>query len=231
MEFDTESRHPGPYEPALPQSQISPVQLRVLQAAAAAGDDATIPHLAQQLGGHPNTTRAHLETLVEHDLIRREIAPATGRGRPRYIYRLTKAGVGALRPGPIAPEFAGLALALANYLSRHSDRVALDAQAAGRAWAEREDDEIETASTRLDVVTDKLATMGFEPEATTDEKGSRVLLRACPLLAAAAENTQVICNVHLGLLQGALAKRDLPSDDIELFPMGDPHGCVVRLGD
>ncbi|WP_143180483.1 helix-turn-helix transcriptional regulator [Bowdeniella nasicola] len=218
----------GPSEPPLPQVDVSPFQLRVLRAARDTGDEATIPHLAELLGGHPNTTRSHLESLVASGHIRRDTAPPAGRGRPRHVYRVTEIGKSALRPPPIAPEYAALASALAGYLAQVSPDPATDAQAAGRAWAERTETPGQY-SDRTALLMERLSAMGFQPNQRKREDATDIVLPVCPLLAAASENPEVICNVHLGLMQGIMERNSLPSDNVSLLPFADDDGCIFRL--
>ncbi|MDO5701395.1 MAG: helix-turn-helix domain-containing protein [Bowdeniella nasicola] len=128
----------GPDLTPLPRQQASTAQLRALRAAAEVNGDVTIAELARILGGHPNTTRAHLDALTEAGLLERRTAPAHGRGRPHHLYRLTPAGIAALRPAPIAPEYATLAVVLADHISATEEDPQAVAESVGRAWARRE---------------------------------------------------------------------------------------------
>jgi len=117
----------------------TPARARVAQALADQGRPATIVELAQQLGGHPNTTRVQLEALVADGLADRETAPGPGRGRPRQAYRLTDAGaaqVAALRTDGdlLIREYLNLTSAFAEHLADHADRPAEDARTIGQAW-------------------------------------------------------------------------------------------------
>ena len=56
-----------------------------------------------------------------------------------------------------------------------------------------------------------------------------VLLRTCPLLDAARRHPEVVCEVHLGLVAGALEALDEPSEDLRLEPFARPGACVLGL--
>ena len=56
-----------------------------------------------------------------------------------------------------------------------------------------------------------------------------VLLRTCPLLDAARRHPEVVCEVHLGLVAGALEALDEPSEDLRLEPFARPGACVLAL--
>ena len=67
--------------------------------------------------------------------------------------------------------------------------------------------------------------------------GTTVLLRTCPLLDAARRHPEVVCQVHLGLVAGALEAHHEPSDGLRLVPFSrpgpasspcPPHWCDER---
>ncbi len=83
-----------------------------------------------------------------------------------------------------------------------------------------------------------LARLGFAPE--TEARASRgpalgsgsrltVLLRTCPLLDAARRHPHVVCEVHLGLVAGALEALGEPSERVRLVPFARPGACVLDL--
>ena len=183
----------------------------------------TVADLAQQAGQHPNTIREHLDTLVEEGLARRERASTEGRGRPSWLYA-------ALPPREPAPEYAGLATALAMQIARSSKAPREDALEAGAAWgadlASRTDEPATPAGARLGVV-ELLETLGFDPAA--DARTTHVRLRQCPLLEAAKAQPEVVCSVHLGLVRGALERWDTRSDATSLEPFAEPGACLLHL--
>ncbi len=80
-------------------------------------------------GTHANTVREHLEGLRGAGLVRRSAAPASGRGRPGWLYEATE-----LSHDDPRPEYAGLAIALASVVSRSSPAPAEAARVAGVQW-------------------------------------------------------------------------------------------------
>ena len=59
--------------------------------------------------------------------------------------------------------------------------------------------------------------------------GTTVLLRTCPLLDAARRHPEVVCQVHLGLVAGALEAHREPSDGLRLAPFSRPGACELTL--
>src|SRR5258708_8694530 len=59
-----------------------------------------VPELADLLGVHPTTVRAHLERLLDAGVLEEEPGIPTGRGRPAKRYRLRQP---LLRRGPQLP--------------------------------------------------------------------------------------------------------------------------------
>jgi predicted ArsR family transcriptional regulator len=74
---------------------------------------------------------------------------------------------------------------------------------------------------------DVLDRLGFGPE--TDSEAS-VRLTCCPLLEAARRQPEVVCGVHLGIVQGALAEWRLPLTGVDLLPFSEPGACRLLLG-
>ena len=127
-------------------------------------------------------------------------------------------------------EYAGLATALAMQLARTSAHPRDDAIEAGRVWGEQLAGEhtapSSPAGARREVV-DLLTGLGFDP--TTDSRVRTVRLRQCPLIAAAREEPEVVCSVHLGIVRGALDAWNTRSDETSLVPFAEPGACLLHL--
>jgi hypothetical protein len=158
---------------------------------------------------------------------------------------------------PVAPEYAGLATALAMQLARTSSRPQDDALAAGESWGVRlAGTAAPHGGDRRDHVVALLDGLGFEPEPAPDPRGRRgaaprtaadpdpdadaendadpdqagtIRLRRCPLLDAAQEEPEVVCAVHLGIVRGALRAWDEPDDDARLVPFAEAGACLLHL--
>jgi predicted ArsR family transcriptional regulator len=185
--------------------------------------------IAGQAGIHPNTARFHLGTLTAEGVIERMVEEPCGPGRPRVVYR---ARPGMARGGE--RRYQVLAEILLSWLAgTASGRAAADA---GRAWGEHvigraappEPVSGAEAVSRVIVLLDELA---FAPETVTGEDGlpARMRLRHCPFLELAEHHRDIICPLHLGLIQGAFAGLASPVTAAELTPFAESGACVVHL--
>lgn len=52
-------------------------------------------------------------------------------------------------------------------------------------------------------MTGLFAEPGFEPELARKGEQLQIRLHACPFRVVAAEHSEVVCSLHLGLLRGA----------------------------
>src|SRR5690348_6424564 len=110
--------------PALGESRA-----RVLEVLQASDDPLGVGDVAARVGLHPNTTRFHLDGLVEQGLVRRDNEERDVPGRPRALYAALPHGARAGRR-----SYRLLAEILTSYLassSRQPERAALKA---GEAW-------------------------------------------------------------------------------------------------
>ncbi|WP_225851115.1 metalloregulator ArsR/SmtB family transcription factor [Streptomyces sp. HPF1205] len=57
----------------------------------------------------------------------------------------------------------------------------------------------------------------------------RIRLRHCPFLELAEEYGAIVCPLHLGLMQGALAELRAPLAATRLEPFAEPDACVAHL--
>lgn len=234
---------PAPGEP--PVEALDPSRRRLLQAIAerAVSGPATVGDLVATLGGHPNTTRHHLRVLLDAGLVREDRAapPAPGRGRPAARYALTPAARDGIRDdagarGTAADEYVALAAAFAERLAERDGDPGADARAIGRAWgtglARTDADDVGAGPPGRERVLGLLDRLGFSPRAEAAEgpgSGTPVLLRTCPLLDTARRHPEVVCQVHLGLVAGAIEAHGGASEGLRLAPFARPGACVLTL--
>jgi predicted ArsR family transcriptional regulator len=62
-----------------------------------------------------------------------------------------------------------------------------------------------------------------------DGKRYRLCLRQCPFREVAQQHQDVVCALHLGLMQGALAQMRAPVTADRLEPFAEPGLCVAHL--
>ena len=74
-----------------------------------------------------------------------------------------------------------------------------------------------------------MAELGFAPRAEADGGQYRLCLRQCPFREVAQQHQNVICALHLGLIQGALARMRAPVTADRLDAFVEPSLCVARL--
>lgn len=205
-------------------------RLDVLRLVQAADEPLSIAQIADELGVHPNTVRFHLDTLVEEGRVEHTEPDHKGRGRPALMFRaIRQMDRGGTR------RFRLLAEILTIGLAADSDPSG-KALAAGRAWGHRlrplhQPTGPVDAEESTDHLLEMLDELGFEPErlepdATGDEQ---LGLRHCPFLELAETSTQVVCPIHLGLMQGALEAWDSPMTVDRLDPFTKPDLCVAHL--
>ncbi|SDC92376.1 transcriptional regulator [Sanguibacter gelidistatuariae] len=247
----TEAQYgPRPTPAGHRRRRLTPAQSAILDHLVDQPEPCTVTALAEMMHQHPNTVREHLDALVAASAATRTPAPTTGRGRPAWLYEATIEA----RLSEDAQEYASLAAALAGHIARTSANPAADADAAGMEWGRdlirtamasgdmdedmddmggvagdgdhRADDPAAELCARRRVVT-LLDELGFSPEA--DDDATVIRLRRCPLLAAAHLHPEVVCGVHLGLAQGALAELGAASEGLTLLPFAERGACRLHL--
>lgn len=182
-------------------------RLDVLVVLRGAAGPRTIGEIADELMVHPNTVRFHLQSLVHAGQVESVETDHAKPGRPPSMFRVV-AGM-----DPAGPRhYRMLADVLVDAIARAPDPAA-SAIAAGRAWTENFADADPPIGTdpAVERLTGLLAEWGFVPE----KRGESTIpgdigLRNCPFLELARANPEVVCPIHLGLMQGALAAWDAP---------------------
>ena len=201
----------------------------VLDLLRAAGSPAGVRDIADQAGLHPNTARFHLDALVDAGLAARAPKERTTPGRPSMAYRAVAGGetMGRRRYRLLAEMLTSL---IAGMLPKPGEA----AGEAGREWGrylteppppyQRLD-----ASEAVERLTATMAEIGFAPEAVTDGTQYQLRLRQCPFREVAENHQDVVCQLHLGLMQGALAQMRAPVTADRLQPFAEPSLCIAYL--
>lgn len=149
-------------------------------------------------------------------------AQAQGRGRPGWIWEAP--------PADAISPYAGLALALADTLVAVADDPVAPARRSGERWgAEIVERHPDVDATPRAFVTDVMREQGFAP---TDADDDSIVLHSCPLLAAAARRSDVVCAVHEGMIEGILRSRETDAGqrtDADLLPFHANGACVLHL--
>jgi predicted ArsR family transcriptional regulator len=186
----------------------------------------SVQHVAEQTGLHVNTARFHLDGLVGDGLAERTAEDRDVPGRPRILYTARGQVPGPRSYGLLAEMLTGLVASL--------DDAGPAAVEAGRAWG-RHLVERAAPSERVDAheatarVNRVLAAIGFQPEVRTGSDNAEIRLHHCPFREVAERHTDVVCAIHLGLMQGALAELRAPLEAQSLEPFVTSNLCVARL--
>jgi predicted ArsR family transcriptional regulator len=104
----------------------------------------------------------------------------------------------------------------------------------GRAWGRHLVDRpapsqrlsADAALERLNAVLDGI---GFAPAISDGASDLEVRLHHCPFREVAERHTDVVCALHLGLMQGALEELRAPLKAVSLEPFVTPSLCIGRL--
>jgi predicted ArsR family transcriptional regulator len=181
----------------------------------------SIAVVAEALNLHVNTVREHLDGLVDAGLAERSRLAPMGRGRPGWGY--------TARPGMAsssAGEYASLAAVLAEHAVAQGGDVAGDMTRLGRGWGRGLVESRGGGGDPERTVVEVLETLGFDPE----ERPPVVRLRQCPMLDVARRHPEVVCQVHLGLVEGALEAAGGDSNGVALEAFAEPGACLLHLG-
>ncbi|WP_166905874.1 metalloregulator ArsR/SmtB family transcription factor [Mycobacterium sp. DL440] len=183
----------------------------------------SIAAIAERLEVHANTVRFHLDALLEQHQIRRVAGSHDKPGRPPQLF----AAVGGMDPGG-PRHYRLLAEALAESVAAGAGPGA-GTSAAGRRLGARLAAARSDAAERnpVEKLVDLLDDLGFAPE--SDVAGTEIALRHCPFLEIAKVRPEVICPIHLGLMQGAMAAWDAPVTVDGLHPFVESDRCVAQL--
>lgn len=193
----------------------------VLSVLREADEAMSIAVIAERLDVHPNTVRFHLDALLEAGQVERAVVRPAKPGRPPQLFVATK---GMDPAGPRAYRL--LAEALVDSVARSGDPVT-HASASGKVMGAQLGRPRHAAAQHEPVgqLVELLDELGFAPEA----QESRIGLRHCPFLELARVHPEVVCPVHLGLMQGAMEEWEAPVTVDKLTPFVEPDLCVAHL--
>jgi predicted ArsR family transcriptional regulator len=209
-----------------PQLPAGNRRAEVLSLLRQADQPLSVLQVAEAMDLHVNTARFHLDGLVGEGLAERTAEPRETPGRPRILY----ASEGP-SPGPRSYEL--LAEMLTGLVASLDDAGPATAEL-GKAWgrhlveraAPSERVDTHEAVVRLHRVLDAV---GFRSEDRATDDGIEVRLRHCPFLEVAQKHTDIVCAIHLGLMQGALEELSAPVKAISLEPFVTPQLCIAQL--
>jgi len=189
-----------------------------------------VREVAQQMGLHPNTARFHLEALVDTGRAVREAEERDKPGRPRIGYLAVAEGPAGQR------RYRLLAEMLTSLIAGTMPDPRTAAEEAGREWGAYLTEQPQpyqrlTTAEAIEKLTATMAELGFAPQVEAAAEGAQyqLCLRQCPFREVARKHQGVICNLHLGLMRGALARMRAPVTAEGLEPFVEPSLCIARL--
>lgn len=216
-----------------PPRRLAGRRRQVLQLLREANEPLGIAEIADRLGIHANTARFHLDTLIRNGQVECTRAESGTPGRPPQLYQ-TMRGMDPMG----ARHYRVLAEALAASLTTDPDRSRRTTDA-GRQWGRLHAtavtdpagrDEPALAADSVDRLTGMLDELGFAPDQAAGRDRSQIGLRNCPFLELAVDHSEVVCPVHLGLMQGAMESWGSPVTVERLEAFVEPDLCMVHLG-
>jgi predicted ArsR family transcriptional regulator len=222
------THQPTPLDDAPTDPTTSKPRRRLLKLLRRSDTPLDVYQLADATGLHITTVRFHLDLLSKAGQVTVQKTPRTTPGRPRTVY--------AARAEEAPPDgYRPLAALLAANLGSTPHTRRRRAEKAGRDWASTLILATSTAASPDETahrIVDLFAEMNFDPELADpapDTVEREIRLRACPYRDVAREHPEVVCAIHLGLLQGALTQLGAPSTTARLVPFVKPHLCLVYL--
>lgn len=212
-----------------PGPSLGASRSRVLDVLRAADGPVGVREMAARTGLHANTARFHLDGLVDAGLADREPEERTLPGRPRMVYRARATDVPASQRSYrlLAEMLTGL---VATVLPRPEQAAVEVGRQWGRYLAERP-----APSQKVDAVegvqrlSSVLQDVGFAPGLVEDPSAPVIPLHHCPFREVAVAHRDVVCSLHLGLMQGVLAEVRAPAAAERLEPFVEPSLCLAYL--
>ncbi len=172
--------------------------------------DRTVAELVSATSLHPNTVREHLQRLIDDGYVVSATEHRTTRGRPRVLYSATD-GVTACSP-----------------VQHRKARAAAQRGDLMRRVLPGDAPELDTAALhQIDALVEDLVDAGFDP--LVDENELTVELTPCAHASSQAEHREVLCSVHLGIMQSVLSSAEGPLSVDGMRSSCDPRKCIVQL--
>ena len=201
---------------------------RVLEILQDTGAQLGVNDVAARLSLHPNTVRFHLDALVASGLVDSEAEKRDLRGRPRMLYsaNANSASAGRRNYRLLAEILASSMAAQTSHPHQRPPSRRVRMGVATSAGVRRRSNEWMPTkrATRRHSQCD--GEIGFAPK-RSPRAMALVLLHRCPFREVAQEHPEVVCSIHLGLMNGLLAELDAPLEVERLDPFVEPSQCVA----
>ncbi len=194
-----------------------------------AGRPVSVREVSRRLNLHENTVRPHLRRLEEAALLTSEVRKGSV-GRPQRLYSVRE----EVDDG--SNDYRLLAEMLIPLV--RGRRAAEQAQGLAREWGaylvaqQRPKPGARVPTGRnLALLQEAMARAGFDPRFRRLGGGEvEVTFRDCPFKELAEEHRDLVCALHLGLLEGILGAVKPPLGVREFEPQADKATCRARAG-
>ncbi|HET9127154.1 MAG TPA: hypothetical protein VFN73_03670 [Propionibacteriaceae bacterium] len=167
---------------------------RVLSTLRSQGRPLDVREVARLVGLHVNTVRFHLEGLVDDGDAQRTSVRNGGRGRPRTVY---SAGLDPVASDRAHRMLAGILTDVVAGAMKPRRAGELEGRRLAAALSTDDPDDA------FGAVAADLDTLGFVTEAPSERPGE-LLIHRCPFQDLARRNPEIVCDAHLGVLNGML---------------------------
>lgn len=154
-----------------------------------------VSELTAHLGLNHNAIRQHLAKLVEAGLLVEGTAAPTGRGRPRLVYEVDPR---AESRWGVAGPYERLSLWLAEVVRTGETPVEV-----GRRAGRRQRLGGAAVGDPSEALAEQMARHGFEPSVVREGDRVELVLGVCPFTTTALADPDTVCQLHLGMAQGA----------------------------
>jgi predicted ArsR family transcriptional regulator len=160
----------------------------------------TTSEIAETLALHPNTVRPHLERMRDVGLVDVQVSARGEVGRPQHRYSIAADAPSLGLEPPTMPLLARMVLAMARRLGASAD----DAQSVGVDEGRRRAVPFDRAPSSLEALVTDLDQLGFDPVVSDgdDDDTAVVAFANCPFAEVAAEQPELVCGLHRGLVAG-----------------------------
>ncbi len=190
----------------------------------------SIAEIARRGQLHPSTVRFHLSALTGAGRVHQVDSHLRTAGRPPLLFRAVRG------MDPAGPRRYRLLAEIAIAALRELPDPTAAAIRAGRAWGGQQIAPESPLATAEDDPTwplrQLMGDLGFAPERAAErpeELPAEIHLRHCPFLELVEAADEVVCPLHLGLMQGALEAWKSPVAATSLQPLAEPDRCVAHL--
>ncbi len=197
-----------------------PTRYEIFRFIADAEGPVDVSTLTDRFGLNHNAIRQHLNKLVDAELLRESRGPASGRGRPRLLYRADPSADS--RWGLIGP-YERLSLLLAEVV-----RTGDSPEEVGRRAGRTQEPDAGTTTSPVEELALLMAQQGFDPAIEVDGDRVSAVLQSCPFASAAVADPETVCSLHLGMVEG-IAER-IEGLTLDSFVRGEPLAakCCVH---